>query len=265
MANLYFPQLTSGALAQYPIRKIRQARTIKNVLADGSMILFPDPDGARAAWQLSYRDLSANDAEALQAHFNACGGPFHAFTFIDPTENMLAASSDLTAAVWQASSLIRADAGSEDPRGGVGGFSVTNTGQSAEQMGQSFDIPAWYQYCFSLYATSAEPSTLTLIRTGSSAAQSDSYAIGPSWTRIVSSGVLNDMGTSFSVAIRIAAGQQVELYGPQLEAQIAPSRYRPTGQAGGVYSSAHWAIDELTITAEAPNLFATSLSIETAI
>ncbi len=265
MANLYFPQLASGALAQYPIRKIRQARTIKNLLADGSMILFPDPDGARLMWQLSYTDLSANDAEALQTHFDACGGPFHAFTFIDPTDNMLVSSSDLTVAAWQTASSINVTAGTSDPVGGTGGFSVTNTGQSSEEISQTFNIPARYQYCFSLYAMSLETSAITLIRSGPSAKQSNSFAIGPSWTRIVSSGALNDAGTGFTVAISVAAGQQIELYGLQLEAQIAPSRYRPTGQTGGVYSSAHWAIDELTITAEAPNLFATSLSIETAI
>src|ERR1700761_8140534 len=105
MASLFYPQLTSGAVAQYPIRKIRSVRTIKNVLLDGSMILFSDPDGAQLLWELSYTGLSDVDVQALQAHFNSCVGPFHAFTFIDPTDNMLVSSSDLTAAPWVAASL----------------------------------------------------------------------------------------------------------------------------------------------------------------
>jgi len=58
-------------------------------------------------------------------------------------------------------------------------------------------------------------------------------------------------------------GQQVTVYGLQLEAQLQPSRYRPTRGMGGVYSNAHWAVDELPVMAQAPNLFSTSFSIET--
>ncbi len=119
MANLYFPQLTSGALAQYPIKKTRLVRTIKNVLPDGSMVLLADPGGARLLWQMAYTSLSTVDVGALQAHFEACVGPYHAFTFIDPTDNMLVSSFDLTATGWQTSSLIQLSAGMADPDGGT--------------------------------------------------------------------------------------------------------------------------------------------------
>jgi hypothetical protein len=69
----------------------------------------------------------------------------------------------------------------------------------------------------------------------------------------------------FSVAIRLAPGQQIQLYGPQLEAQLAPSRYRATARNGAVYAQAHWAVDDLVISAEAPNLFSTAFSIETSL
>ena len=265
MASLYYPQLLSGALAQYPIRKTRLVRTIKNVLQDASMILFSDAGGERLIWQLSYRDLSEVDSDRLQAHFNACSGPFHSFTFIDPTDNMLISSSDLTAAVWQTSSLITIASNATDPQGGSDGFLLTNTGESNQEISQTLDVPADYQYCFSAYVLSAERSGLTLVRRGASVEESTIVPIGPSWTRAVSSGQLNDGGTSFSVAISLAAGQQVTVYGVQLEAQIAPSGYRPTAQVGAIYSNAHWAVDQLIVTAEAPNLFSTAFSIETAI
>lgn len=265
MANLYYPQLTSGALAQYPIRKTRLVRTIKNVLQDGSMILFADPDAARLGWQLAYLDLSATDSGALQEHFDACVGPFHAFTFIDPTDNMLVSSSDFTAAAWQTSSLIDVTPGATDPDGGSAGFTVTNTGQADREVSQTLIVPANYQYCFSLYARSFGPSIISLIRRGASLEQTTSSAIGPGWTRVVSSGNLDDPSTSLTVAVSLAAGQQIGIYGIQLEPQIAPSRYRPTAQIGGVYATAHWTVDQLSFVAEAPNLFSTSFSIETAI
>src|SRR5690349_1701771 len=126
MRKLYFPQLVSGAIAQYPIRKIKSARTVKNVLSDGSMILYPDLDAGLLLWQLSYVNLSGEDLEAIQAHFNNFIGRFHAFTFIDPTDNMLLSSSDLTALVWQTSSLIEITPGARDPDGGFSAFTVTN-------------------------------------------------------------------------------------------------------------------------------------------
>ncbi|MBV9269065.1 MAG: hypothetical protein JO061_23040, partial [Acidobacteriaceae bacterium] len=69
MANLFFPQLLSGAVAQYPLRKTHQTRTVTNVLADGSMITFADPTAAKRIWQLTYSELTSADIGSLQQHF----------------------------------------------------------------------------------------------------------------------------------------------------------------------------------------------------
>jgi hypothetical protein len=209
--------------------------------------------------------LSFGDTTALQSHFDACAGPARKFTFIDPTDNMLVLSSNLAATSWQMSSLVNVAQGAADPAGNAAAFTVTNTAEVAQEIAQTLLVPASYQYCFSIYAASAAPSTITLERRGASFEEMTTAAIGPAWTRITSSGQLLDGGVAFTVAISLLAGQRVSLYGPQLEAQIAPSRYRPTGATGGVYAKAHWAVDELVITAEAPNLFSTSFSIETSI
>jgi hypothetical protein len=265
MANLFYPQLSSGAVAQYPIRKTRIARTIKNILPDGSMILFSDPDGGRLIWDLLYTELSDADVQILQAHFNACVGPFHGFTFIDPTDNMLASSVDLRSTPWVTASLIQVSGGAVDPSGGNGAFTVSNAGQINQELAQTANVPSGYQYCFSIYAMSAVPSAITMIRRGATTEDVTTVPIGPTWTRVTSSGRLNDNGTSFTVAISLTAGQQAQLYGPQLEAQRVPSGYRPTSQMGGVYANAHWAVAQLPIIAEAPGLFSTRFTIETAL
>ena len=266
MANLFFPQLTSGALAQYPIRKTRYLRTIQNVLADGGVIHFPDSGSGRLMWDLLYQELSDADITALQAHFQACAGPVHKFTFIDPTDNMLSSSEDFTAAVWQRDQGLQVSSGISDPSGRNDAFTLTNTSQTLEEISQTLDVPANYNYCLSVYVSSAQPSTITLVRAGgASVLATQEFTIGPAWTRLVFSGRLNDSGTNLSIGVRLAAGQQINVYGPQLEAQIAPSRYRPTAQGGGVYSNAHFAIDSLIVQAEAPHLFSTSFSIETVI
>ena len=229
------------------------------------MILLPDPDGSRLVWQMAYTDLSPLDLGALQNHFTACLGSYHAFTFIDPTDNMLVSSSDLTMGGWQTSSLIQLSSGLGDPQGGTAAFSAVNAAQASQIISQTFFVPAGYQYCFSLYAISAQPAELVLLRSGPASEQSTIVSVGSDWTRVVSTGQLNDPGTGFTVGVSLAPGQQIGLYGPQVEAQILPSSYRPTGETGGVYANAHWGIDQLAVSADAPNLFSTAFSIETAI
>jgi hypothetical protein len=268
MANLFFPQLASGALAQYPIQKTRAVPTIRNVLPDGNLILASgldfNPRSSRMAFQLTYTDLDITDMQALKAHFQACLGPFRAFTFVDPTDNMLVSSSDLSAASWQRGA-IQIISGAVDPDGGNQASILTNVSQASQQIVQTLAVPANYQYCLSAYIASAQPQTVTLSRTGTKTSNSTTLAIGPTWTRVVSSGRLNDAGTSLTSGVILMPGQQVTVYGIQLEAQLQPSRYRATGNTGGVYASAHWAVNELAVVAQAPNLFATSFSIETTV
>lgn len=265
MASLFFPQLTSGSLAQYPIRRVHATRSIMNILPDGTTIVSPDPDAQQMIWQLAYSGLSQMEVGALQALFAATNGPFRAFTFIDPTGNMLSNSIDLTQSTWQASNSVTIKSGIADANGGTAGLVLTNQSQAYQEITQTLVVPANYQYCFSLYAASNLPAELILARRGSSVQASDGLPVGPGWQRIVSSGRLNDAGTQLSVAIGLAAGQQVQVFGPQLEPQLAPSFYAATTQVGGVFPNAHWAANELTVTAEGPDSYSTVVSIETAI
>ena len=265
MANLYFPQLSAGTVAQYPISKSRLIRSLKNVLPDGTMLVAADPGSGRLYWQLSYIDLTADEISALQSHFSACLGRVRAFSFIDPTDNMLTSSADFTAAAWNVSNSISVTPGVADPEGGSSAFTVVNNSGANAEILQTLNVPAQYQYCFSIYAQSAQAGQLTLSRRGSPGEQASGCNIGPAWARLVTSGKLSDSGTQFSAVIGLAPGQTVTLYGPQLDAQISPSRYHQTFQTGGVYANAHWNVDELIVNTEAPNLFSTSFSIETSL
>jgi hypothetical protein len=265
MANLFFPQLSSGATVQYPIKKTHISRNIQNVLPDGSMILFADPDGWMLNWELTYSELNASDIGSLQTHFSNCSGPFHPFTFIDPTENMLLSSEALTNAAWLNQGGLAIAGNATDPTGGSAAFTVTNTSQAAQAITQPLNVPAGYQYCLSLYASSAAQTSLTLNRKGPTASQANSVSVRSAWARFVSSGQLNDSGIGLTVGFTVPAGAQVQIYGMQLEAQPDPSRYRPTAQTGGVFPNAHWASDQLMITAQGLNQFSSTFSIETAI
>jgi hypothetical protein len=265
MAELFFPQLASGALAQYPIKKTRLFRSIKNVLADGTMILLSDRGAERVLWQLVYQDLSPTDVEALQNHYHACCGPFHAFTFIDPTGNMFSSSSDLTSTAWTRPQSIGVQDGEIDPLGGTSAFVMTNNAAADDSFIQILQVPANYTYSLSIYLRSAGPSTVRLFRSGTSAQSITSVSVGRQWTRAVSSGSLSDPGTNFSAGVILSPGQQISIFGLQLEPQPSPSPYRSTAQTGAVYSGAHWTANELSIVATGPSLFSTTFGIDTAI
>jgi hypothetical protein len=265
MPDLSFPQLSSGAYAQYPIRKTTKIQTVKNILADGSMLVASDPGAGQLVWTLSYVGLSATDVGGIQAHFEACRGPLRGFTFLDPTDNLLTYSADLTQLPWITPAGVTIESGLPDPLGGTGAFTVTNEGFATQQITQTLMAPVGYQYCFSVYAASATTGTCSLTRNSANAQQTNICPVGPSWSRISSSGALADTGAGLSVAISLAAGQSISLFGPQLEPQFSPSRFRPTYSSAGLYLNAHWAASELIFIADAPNVFSTSFSIETSV
>lgn len=263
MANLFFPQLSTGATAQYPLKKSRVTRSITNLLADGSVVSLADPAAGKLIWQMSFNDLSPADMQALQAHFQACCGPFHAFTFLDPADNLLSCSADLTNAAWQKQPDIQIARGVQDPAGETGAFLLTNLGSAPQAVLQQLTVPANYQFCFSVYAASTTPEALVINRIGTVAAASTDCSVDSSWTRFVSSGTLNDSGTQLNVGVTLAPGQQISIFGPQLEAQVEPSRYRATSGSGGIYANAHWVSEILPVGSNAPNLFSTEFSIQT--
>jgi hypothetical protein len=63
---LVYPQLTSGALAQFPILKRRRQRTIVNTLADFSSIKLADPFGEITGWELKYAAVLYSDRRKPQ-------------------------------------------------------------------------------------------------------------------------------------------------------------------------------------------------------
>jgi hypothetical protein len=262
MGSLFFPQLSTGAMAQFPFSKIRSVKTVQNVSADGSVIASADPASARIVWDLRYNELLPAEVQAIQQFYAACCGPYSAFTFIDPADNMLQYSSDLTNAAWNLSPNVSVTPGAADPMGGSAGFTVVNSGQIAETIGQTVIVPANYQYCFSVYVKSPISSPVALTRTGSVATASNSYSCGPVWTRISSSGQLADAGTTLTAAVQLQPGQTIQLFGPQLEPQGDASPYRATSSRSGIYPNAHWSSNQLIFSANGPSSFASTFSIE---
>jgi hypothetical protein len=69
----WFPQLGSGAMAQYPLQRNRQWRAITNTLESGETIRLGDVPGGWIEWRLRYEELS--DAEGLLSAGGGFGDP----------------------------------------------------------------------------------------------------------------------------------------------------------------------------------------------
>src|SRR5207244_9174402 len=85
-----FPQLLTGASSQYPIQKRNSTRTIRNRCLDGREIKLADPAGSSIEWQLTFQELVDAEIASLLGFFVGTEGSLGTFTFLDPTDNLLA-------------------------------------------------------------------------------------------------------------------------------------------------------------------------------
>lgn len=248
-------------MAQYPLQKTVVRRTIKNVMGDGSLILLPDSGSSKVYWQLNFNALTADEQESLKAHFRLCNGCFRGFVFLDPANNLFLWSSDLTNSAWTGvQTQIQKDI--SDPVGGADAFRLTNVGQGLGTFYQSLSIPSYFTYCLSGYVRTNLPSVVGVFIKGSQATEDQAVSTNSSWQRFSITSTFAEQQYSLSAGLTLPPGQQVELFGLQLEAQRVASEYRATSARNGIYQDAHYAMNELLITAEGPGVFSTSMIIE---
>ena len=236
-----YPQLSSGAVSQFPVRKLRYSRTVVNRTADGRVIKRPDTTAQITEWQLQYSLLSDAELATLQQFFNSMSGSLNGFTFLDPCGNLLAWSDELSQTTWQKDPLITLTGGVADPAGGQNGWTLVNTGTGPQGVSQVLNSPGGYVYCLSVYAQATQPTSAVL----SIAGQSSTVAVETGWNRVAITGTGSPSATSVAIGFQLAAGASMTLYGPQLEPQASPSAYQ-SSTTGGVYQNARFRDDTFT-------------------
>ena len=252
---LIYPQLTSGAVMQFPSQKRRRLRTVMNVLGDGSCLKLADPAAETTEWQLQYSNLSDAEAAALQQFFEATEGSLRVFTFLDPTANLLAWSDHLDHGGWNRGPLLPISGGLADPAGGTNAWHVSNSGGAAQALSQILEVPGEYRYCLSVYAKSGTASTVNLI-CGPARAE---RALTTEWSRIAISA--NGGPTEpVEFGVEFPAGASADLFGMQVEAQTGASAYKPS-TSGGVYPNAWFRDDSLALTATDVNRHSATVNI----
>jgi hypothetical protein len=251
-----YPQLPSGALVQFPVQVRRQARTLVNAAADGTVIKLADAGAASVEWQLQYAGLSDAELAALLAFFTAAEGTLNNFTFVDPTANLLAWSDDLSNAVWNAAPFLSLAGGVPDPAGGTDAWQVINSGAAAQDLTQTLTAPGGYIYCGSVYAKAASPGIFTLLLGNNRYDR----AVGPDWQRFACAGTGDPTASSMTFGIELGSAAGVEVYGLQVEPQDSPSVYKAS-TIGGCYENARLRDDTLTFISTDMNRHSATVNI----
>ncbi len=260
---LYFPQLSTGAVAQYSIQKRRLARTVVNEALGGARVKLSDPNAAAVEWTLDFRTLSDNERDSLAQLYRNVEGRLGDFTFLDPIDNLLLWSEKLDEAVWERNLLLQITPGIADPNGGTAASRVANTGTAALAITQSVNAPGRFQYAFAVQARSDLVQELTLRRTTATRTQSASFGIGPVWQRVVLSGKFTGTEEAVTFGIELPAQSTVDLFGIQAEAQPGASGYKKTLSKGGVYPAARFLDDALSITTDGPGQHSCRVRVHT--
>lgn len=253
---LVYPQLATGALSQFPIRKQHRMRTVVNTAADGTSIKLADPNGETTQWQLAYSDLSDAELGALEQFFAAAEGTLNGFVFLDPADNLLAWSGKLDAQVWTPGPFLSVAGGISDPFGGTQAWRLTNSGAGAQDITQTLEAPAGYVYCFSAYMRSAQSAATTMLIGNGRADRT----VSNQWMRTFWTFSGDPTASSISFGLEVPPTSSLDVFGLQVEPQAAASAYKAT-TTGGVYQDARLADDVLTITTTGVNRHSCTVNI----
>jgi hypothetical protein len=240
----WFPQIGAGSVAQFPLRRRRKWRSISNRLESEQRILLPDRSAGQIDWDLSFRELSDDEAGKLSGLFAASQGQFGAFSFIDPMANLLGWSEDLLRPDWQAGLMTMSR--------GQQAWTIVNGSPGAQSLQQTRGLPGDYIACFSAFIRSEAAGQATLQRDATQSIAS----VTPVWKRFMLSGPGTSGAAQSTFSITLAAGQTIDVWGLQVEAQPYPSAYKATTVASGIYEDTYFGTDELRMTSTAPGLSA---------
>ncbi len=244
---LVFPQLSSGAVSQLPLRRQTGYRTLVNQALDGSEIRVADADYLDRQWELSLQALSDGEWQAIQALFAATEGRLQTFLFLEPGENLLAWSDDFTQAAWVKSGVTVAT-GIADPLGGTAASELSGAGA----LSQSLNIPASFRYAASIWARTTGAGASLQLSDGGGQQSAAAFAGDGQWRRYSLSTAFTGTSQTLVFAVNTPGGAAVDLYGAQLEAQPAASAYKQTLQEGGVHAAARFSSDTLQDRATSP-------------
>jgi hypothetical protein len=249
---LIFPQLSTGALTQYPTAKKISMRSVQSAMEDGTVIALADSAATYLRWKVMLQDLSDQEAKSLTDLFAATQGSLFPFLFLDPTANLLLWSGDFSQSAWQTAG-VTFDLALADPLGGNCAVRAHNQSAGALSIVQQTQIPGSVQGCFSVYLRADTLVTVTLSLAAGSQSRNATAVVMTTWQRYSVSGVFPGVTDALQFGIHLPAATSVQLFGPQVDAQPAASRYIASSGRSGVYANARFDGSQIDRIATGPN------------
>lgn len=262
---LYYPQLSTGSISQFPIARRTVTRTVTNEMLGGDTIRMGDPNAALVQWQLQYSNLTDDEWSAIEELFETAEGQLNTFVFLDPTDNLLMWSEDWTQPVWSADPMLQVTGGAQDPLGGTDAMNLTNSAQTTQRIVQLTAGPSWFQYCFSVYLCSDSPAAIELVVTSNGVDALTTIEIGSAWQRAFTSSILAIQADGISFGLQLPAGTEIMAFGAQVEAQPAAGPYKKNIDLGGVYPVTRFNFDSLLRNTDAVNQNSGSVNLVSAL
>jgi hypothetical protein len=249
---LIFPQLSTGASAQYPTARKVSLRSVQSAMEDGTIITLADSSATYLRWKLILQDLSDQEARTLTDFYAAAQGNLLPFLFLDPTANLLLWSADFSQSAWQTAG-VTFDVALADPVGGTSAVRTHSQSGAALSITQGSQIPGSVQTCFSVYLRADAPATVTLKQSAGNLSRSVSATLTAAWQRFYVSGVYPAATDLQQFSISVPADTPFEIFGPQVDAQVTPSCYVATTGRSGVYAAARFDGAQIDRIATGPN------------
>lgn len=251
----HFPQLESGCAGQYPLTRTLSIRTAASETPGGERRAAFDAAGSRVRWRMTLTGLTESESAAIEALFAECEGRRRSFMFVDPAANLLAATDDGESTQWERGAGVAVTGGLVGMDGTAEAFRVTNASAGWSGVSQTLGVPETMNYCLSAWVRAGSGGRARLSIGG----VEQTVELTGEWRQVWVSGVSGTAPVRFNVAAE--PGGAIEVYGPQVEAQIAPSEYKRNRGRGGWYPRARFDCDELNIEAEGPGLYACEAAI----
>lgn len=254
-----FPQLSSGAVAQFPFRRTARFRTLENEMDDGSTVGFTDVDFEERRWEIPLRELSDAEWNQLKTLFEQSEGRLQGFTFLEPGANLVSFSEALSTADWQKDGGIGVTDGQPDPVGGNAATTVIAS-SGGLTVSQVLNAPASYLYAGSVWARTNASGAALRVSDGGALSVEEPIASDNVWRRYTLAFDVPSAAAQVELAI-VAPNGTLNVYGPQLEAQLDASAYKKNGAGSGVYENARFDQDSLADVATGPGRHSTTVRI----
>ncbi|MCZ2155377.1 MAG: hypothetical protein LC114_15990 [Bryobacterales bacterium] len=259
----FFPQLSNGSIAQFPLTRSRRFRTILNETVQDVPVSSPDTAGQRTVWSLSFQGLTDLERKSVEDLASASSGMLRTFTFLDPYDNLLPQSEHYLASVWHKDAGLVVTPGQTDPYGTHRASLLSNPTNLSLRLYQVLAIPCSFRFVASIYARANAPATTSLLIGADSELNSRDFATLPEWTRHEIHNNPSDSQDLLLIGIHLPENTEIVIFGSQLEATLVPTDYKVTSDHSGVHEGCRLASDRLQWTTSGIDNHSITLSVVT--